>query len=68
MDEDEEELDPAKHPLLRPGAMPRMSKAAMDAAVGMVLGDMMGGSSRSQTKGKSQAEIISDGEEDELED
>ena len=29
-------LDPAHHPLLRPGAMPRMSKAAMEMAVGIV--------------------------------
>ncbi|KAI0063366.1 hypothetical protein BV25DRAFT_1869834 [Artomyces pyxidatus] len=42
-DEDEEKLDPKHHPLMRPGAVPRMSRAAMDAAVGMVVGDMMGG-------------------------
>ncbi|KAI5119284.1 hypothetical protein M0805_008063 [Coniferiporia weirii] len=40
--EEEEELDPARHPLMRPGAMPRMSKAAMDAAVAMVMGDVAG--------------------------
>lgn len=37
-----EELDPAHHPLMRPGAMPKMSKAAMNAAVQMVMGDMVG--------------------------
>jgi len=30
------ELDPAKHPLLRPGAMPRMSRAALEMAVDIV--------------------------------
>ena len=29
-------LDPGKHPLLRPGAMPRMSRAALEMAVGIV--------------------------------
>ena len=33
---EEEELDEAHHPLLRPGAMPRVSKAAIDAVVDMV--------------------------------
>ena len=32
----EGELDPAKHPLLQPGAMPRMSRAALEMAVGVV--------------------------------
>ncbi|KIP09418.1 hypothetical protein PHLGIDRAFT_322934 [Phlebiopsis gigantea 11061_1 CR5-6] len=67
MDEDEE-LDPARHPLMRPGAMPRMSKAAMDAAVGIVLGDMVGGSNTHQSSGKARKEAESDEEEDELED
>ncbi|OBZ74865.1 hypothetical protein A0H81_05125 [Grifola frondosa] len=40
-DEDEEDLKPEHHPLLRPGAMPRMSRAAMDAVVGMVEQDLM---------------------------
>ena len=35
-DEDDGELHERHHPLLRPGAMPRMSRAAMDAAVGIV--------------------------------
>lgn len=44
-DEDsEEELQEKHHPLMRPGAMPRMSKAAIDAVVDMVNVDMMGGS------------------------
>ncbi|KAJ3763521.1 hypothetical protein EV360DRAFT_33368 [Lentinula raphanica] len=42
MDEDEDELDPAHHPLLRPGAMPKMSRAAVDMVVGMVEEDMLG--------------------------
>lgn len=47
-DEDEEmqdaaELDPKNHPLLQPGAMPKMSKAAVDLAVKMVSEDLMGG-------------------------
>jgi hypothetical protein len=33
---DDGPLDPAHHPLLRPGAMPRMSKTAMEMAVGIV--------------------------------
>ncbi|KAI0311467.1 hypothetical protein OF83DRAFT_756856 [Amylostereum chailletii] len=40
--EGEEDLDPKHHPLLRPGAMPKMSRAAMDAAVGIVLHDLTG--------------------------
>lgn len=39
--EEEEELEEARHPLLRPGAMPRMSKAALDAVVEMVHRDLV---------------------------
>lgn len=43
-DEDGEgELDPAHHPLMRPGAMPRMSRAVLDMVVDLVEDDMMGG-------------------------
>ncbi|KIM41978.1 hypothetical protein M413DRAFT_141913 [Hebeloma cylindrosporum] len=42
--DDDGPLDPAHHPLLRPGAMPRMSKAAMEMAVGIVE-DAFGGAS-----------------------
>ena len=35
-----DKLDPAHHPLLRPGAMPKMSKAALEAVVNMVEGDL----------------------------
>ena len=35
-------LDPGKHPLLRPGAMPRMTRAALEMAVGMVENDFVG--------------------------
>jgi hypothetical protein len=43
-DDDKEavELDPKHHPLLRAGALPKMSHAAMDAAVGLVVGDLLG--------------------------
>jgi hypothetical protein len=41
-DEDVVELDPKHHPLLRTGALPKMSRAAMDAAVGLVVGDLVG--------------------------
>ncbi|KAF8519378.1 hypothetical protein BU17DRAFT_47742 [Hysterangium stoloniferum] len=43
--EEEEFLDPAKHPLMAPGAVPRLSKAAINAVIGMVEQDLMGGSS-----------------------
>jgi len=36
----EDEMSAERHPLLRPGAMPRMSKAAMDMAVAMVTQDL----------------------------
>ncbi|KAF5345129.1 hypothetical protein D9757_013870 [Collybiopsis confluens] len=41
-DEDDEKLRPKHHPLLRPGAMPKMSRAAMDIVVDMVERDMVG--------------------------
>lgn len=46
-DDDEEivELDPKRHPLLRAaaaGAIPKMSRAAVDAAVGLVVDDLVG--------------------------
>jgi len=59
LDEDEGELDPAHHPLLRAGAVPRMSKSARDMVVGIVEEAFMGSGGREE-----------DGldEEDELED
>jgi hypothetical protein len=43
-DEDRAALDPAHHPLLRPGAMPkRVSKAVIDMVAGIVTEDLMGG-------------------------
>ena len=42
-DEEEDDLRPENHPLMRPGAMPRMSRAAIDAVVGMVNDDLRGG-------------------------
>ncbi|KAF8496149.1 hypothetical protein F5888DRAFT_1705870 [Russula emetica] len=50
-DDDDEEItmqlddpdpDPKHHPLLRAGALPKMSRAAMDAAVELVMGDLVG--------------------------
>ena len=51
---EEEELDPKHHPLLRPGAMPRMSKAAMEMSIKMMTQDIVG--------------EVDEDEEDELED
>ncbi|OSD07299.1 hypothetical protein PYCCODRAFT_1430543 [Trametes coccinea BRFM310] len=59
--EAEEDLDPKHHPLLRPGAMPRMSRAAVEAVVGMVEQDLMG-------TGRSAAQADDSDEEDELDD
>jgi hypothetical protein len=42
-EEEEEELDPKHHPLLRAGRLPKMSKAVMDIAVGMVVDDLVAG-------------------------
>jgi len=46
-DEDVVELEPKHHPLLRAGALPKMSRAAMDAAIGLVVGDLVGQAGRS---------------------
>ncbi|KAK7460459.1 hypothetical protein VKT23_009180 [Stygiomarasmius scandens] len=40
-DNGEEDMKPENHPLLRPGAMPRMSRAAIDMVVDMVADDLM---------------------------
>ncbi|TFK93953.1 hypothetical protein K466DRAFT_580416 [Polyporus arcularius HHB13444] len=61
VEDEEKELDPQRHPLLRPGAMPRMSRAAVEAVVGMVEQDMTGG-------GRAAAADSEGDEEDELED
>ncbi|KAJ6476357.1 hypothetical protein C8R45DRAFT_1009744 [Mycena sanguinolenta] len=43
MDENgDEELKPENHPLMRPGAMPRMSRAAIDMVAAMVEDDLVG--------------------------
>ncbi|KJA22653.1 hypothetical protein HYPSUDRAFT_186028 [Hypholoma sublateritium FD-334 SS-4] len=60
-EEEEEELDPAHHPLLRPGAMPKMSKAALEMAVGIVENDLTGSSAQGRDEPEEE-------EEDELED
>ncbi|KAF9265116.1 hypothetical protein L218DRAFT_184339 [Marasmius fiardii PR-910] len=59
--EEEKELKPENHPLLRPGAMPKMSKAAMDMVVDMVEGDL----ARATGSG---APSDGEAEEDELDD
>ncbi|KAI0685765.1 hypothetical protein BC835DRAFT_494661 [Cytidiella melzeri] len=65
--DEEEDLDPSRHPLLRPGAMPRMSKAAIEAAVGMVTEDLLGSASKGHAMDVDEDED-EDAEEDELED
>jgi hypothetical protein len=45
---DDGPLDPAHHPLLRPGAMPRMSKAIMEMAVGIVENAFGGGADENE--------------------
>lgn len=71
--EEEETLDPARHPLMRPGAMPKMSKAAMDAAVKMMTEDLVGGATnhgKHAAESRSVMDVDEDDEEeqDELDD
>ncbi|KAJ7448436.1 histone chaperone Rttp106-like-domain-containing protein [Mycena galericulata] len=40
--DEEEELRAENHPLMRPGAMPRMSRAAIDMVAAMVEGELVG--------------------------
>lgn len=63
-EDEEEELDPAHHPLLRAGAMPKMSKAALNAVVGMMEADLEMGVGKGGTRGVESEES----EEDELDD
>ncbi|KAI0087577.1 hypothetical protein BDY19DRAFT_237671 [Irpex rosettiformis] len=63
-DDSEEELDPSRHPLLRPGAMPKMSKAAIEAAVGMVTSDVDLLGAGSGTSGGRPMDVDDDDEED----
>ena len=51
----EQELKHQHHPLMRPGAMPRMSRAAIDAVVDMVSDDLMG-----KVDGDGEDELIDD--------
>jgi hypothetical protein len=46
LEDEGDELDPAKHPLLRPGAMPRMSRAALEMAVDIVENAFVGTAGR----------------------
>ena len=62
--EEEEELREEDHPLLRPGAMPRMNRAVMDMVVGMVEEDMLGSTTGVGQEHQSEDEL----EEDELDD
>lgn len=61
---EEEELKEEHHPLMRPGAMPRMSRAVIDMVVGMVEDDMMGSTAAGEQADNDDEDL----EEDELED
>ncbi|CCM00983.1 uncharacterized protein FIBRA_03031 [Fibroporia radiculosa] len=65
--EDEMELDPQHHPLLRPGAMPRMSRAAIEMVADMIVEDAVGGPAARAPRRPPVADSSED-EEDELED
>ena len=62
--EEEEELREEDHPLLRPGAVPRMSRAVIDMVIGMVEEDVMGPTTGASLEHQSEDEL----EEDELDD
>lgn len=59
--DEEEELKEENHPLMKPGAMPRMNHAAIEMVVGMMEDEMMGTASGGGESGD-------DLEEDELDD
>lgn len=59
-----EELKEENHPLMRPGAMPRMTRAAIDMVVGIMEEDMVG----SSTPAGPDPQSDDDFEEDELDD
>ncbi|KAI0255662.1 hypothetical protein BJV78DRAFT_691984 [Lactifluus subvellereus] len=72
-DDEEVELDPKHHPLLRAaGALPKISRAAVDAAVGLVVDDLVGrtvgGPGPPPASVQAQAQDDGEDEEDELED
>jgi hypothetical protein len=60
-DSEDENLKEERHPLMRPGAMPRMSRGVIDMVVGMVEEDMMGADAQADSDNE-------DLEEDELDD
>lgn len=62
-DGDEAEVVQARYPLLRPGAMPKMSRAAIDTVVGIVEDDLLGG-----LVAKEAIRVDDDDDVDELED
>jgi hypothetical protein len=66
-DDNDDPLDPAHHPLLRPGAIPRMSKAAMEMAVGIVE-DAFAGGGNGERGGEEGEDELGAEEEDELDD
>ncbi|KAF9007032.1 histone chaperone Rttp106-like-domain-containing protein [Cyathus striatus] len=55
--DEEEELDPKHHPLLKAGTMPRMSRAAIDMAVGLVSQDLMGDEPMSEAEDELEDEL-----------
>ena len=76
-DDDAMELEPEYHPLLRAGGLPKMSRAAMDAAVELVVGDLVGEARQDDPPGSGsgsglgrpvEVEGDDDEEDDELED
>jgi hypothetical protein len=76
-DDDAMELEPKHHPLLRAGGLPKMSRAAMDAAVELVVGDLVGEARQDDAPGSgsgsglgrpAEGEGDDDEEDDELED
>ena len=70
-EEEEVELDPKRHPLLRAGELPKMSRAAMDAAVGLVVDDLVGrtvGGPGPPPHASVQVQDDGEDEEDELDD
>lgn len=67
-EEEEEELDPKHHPLLREGAVPRMSGAAMQMAIGLVTRDMLSGGSGSGSGSKAVKEESVESEDEDQED
>ncbi|KAF7313899.1 Rtt106 domain-containing protein [Mycena chlorophos] len=58
-EDDDGELRPENHPLMRPGAMPKMSRATIDMVAAMMTDDLVGGDEGGDEE---------EGEDDELDD